>query len=309
MLGIERIHSVKAVAIAFALAPLLLACGSYVPPNTTFTALPPSANDWSAALARPARVTLETFESGRIRVRLSEVLDLEDPRAHELRDEETFVPVFAHLLHHDDLGDYLIDSGLDRSFQTTTSGDIGGLFASRIYAVQRPGEDIASRLLERHASLHGIFFTHLHPDHLSGATSLPKNIKYVAGPGETPKSVGFFFYEDALRGVTALQTFDFTHAPSMPPLGPCIDVFGDGSLWAISTPGHTAGHVSYLIVTKSGPVLLTGDASHTRWGFEHGVAPGDFNDGKREDARRSLDQLIAFSRAYPQVKVVLGHAL
>ena len=48
--------------------------------------------------------------------------------------------------------------------------------------------------------------------------------------------------------------------------------------------------------------------SHS-WGFENGVIPGGFNDGDPRDSRRSLEQLMAFKAAYPEVKVVYGHEL
>jgi N-acyl homoserine lactone hydrolase len=41
------------------------------------------------------------------------------------------------------------------------------------------------------------------------------------------------------------------------------DVFGDGSVTIVSTPGHTVGHqVLFLRLPKSGPVVLTGDLYH-----------------------------------------------
>jgi glyoxylase-like metal-dependent hydrolase (beta-lactamase superfamily II) len=52
----------------------------------------------------------------------------------------------------------------------------------------------------------------------------------------------------------------------MAPLGPSIDLFGDGSLWAISVLGHTDDDVAYL-VNGPRPVLLTGDACHTKAAF------------------------------------------
>jgi glyoxylase-like metal-dependent hydrolase (beta-lactamase superfamily II) len=42
-----------------------------------------------------------------------------------------------------------------------------------------------------------------------------------------------------------------------------LDVFGDGSVTIISTPGHTPGHQSLLVhLPKTGWVILSGDASH-----------------------------------------------
>jgi glyoxylase-like metal-dependent hydrolase (beta-lactamase superfamily II) len=41
------------------------------------------------------------------------------------------------------------------------------------------------------------------------------------------------------------------------------DVFGDGSVIIVATPGHTPGHQSLLVnLKKTGPVLLSGDLYH-----------------------------------------------
>src|SRR5215510_14063072 len=49
-----------------------------------------------------------------------------------------------------------------------------------------------------------------------------------------------------------------------------LDVFGDGSVTLLSTPGHTPGHQSILVrLARSGPILISGDAAHFRenWDF------------------------------------------
>ncbi|HET9171759.1 MAG TPA: hypothetical protein VFN97_20135 [Actinospica sp.] len=84
------------------------------------------------------------------------------------------------------------------------------------------------------------------------------------------------------------------------------DVFGDGSFFAILTPGHTTGHVSYLARTAQGPVLMTGDVSHTRWGWDNGVEPGTYLQ-EREPSIKSLHALKALSERHPRMDVRLGH--
>jgi N-acyl homoserine lactone hydrolase len=84
------------------------------------------------------------------------------------------------------------------------------------------------------------------------------------------------------------------------------DVFGDGSFFAILTPGHTAGHTSYLARTTTGAVLMTGDTSHTRWGWENDVEPGTYL-SDRERSRKSLLALRALSERHPKMTVRLGH--
>ncbi|MFH9551676.1 hypothetical protein [Streptomyces sp. NPDC017435] len=85
-----------------------------------------------------------------------------------------------------------------------------------------------------------------------------------------------------------------------------IDVFGDRSFFAILTPGHTKGHTSYLARTPEGPLLMTGNVSHTRWGWENDVEPGSFL-AERDHARESLLALKALSERHPKMTVKLGH--
>ena len=52
------------------------------------------------------------------------------------------------------------------------------------------------------------------------------------------------------------------------------DIFGDGSLLLLSTPGHTPGHQSLLVrLPKTGPVILSGDVAHFQTSFEHRYVP------------------------------------
>jgi glyoxylase-like metal-dependent hydrolase (beta-lactamase superfamily II) len=58
------------------------------------------------------------------------------------------------------------------------------------------------------------------------------------------------------------------------PLTADKDVFGDGSVVVLRTPGHTPGHSSLLVKLKDmGPVLLTGDAVHFRENYESNGVP------------------------------------
>lgn len=57
------------------------------------------------------------------------------------------------------------------------------------------------------------------------------------------------------------------------------DVFGDGSVVILSTPGHTPGHQSLLVLLpKTGALLLSGDAVHFRDNWEQRRVPSlNFN--------------------------------
>jgi N-acyl homoserine lactone hydrolase len=52
------------------------------------------------------------------------------------------------------------------------------------------------------------------------------------------------------------------------------DVFGDGSVTILSTPGHTPGHESLLVrLEKTGPVVLSGDAVHFKDNWDNRRVP------------------------------------
>lgn len=85
-----------------------------------------------------------------------------------------------------------------------------------------------------------------------------------------------------------------------------MDLLGDGSFWAISAPGHTDDDIAYL-VNGATPILFTGDASHFAWAFANGVAPHGWNAAGTARAYVSLEQLRAFAKMYPQVRLVYGH--
>lgn len=67
-----------------------------------------------------------------------------------------------------------------------------------------------------------------------------------------------------------------------------LDVFHDGRVVMLSTPGHTPGHYALLVRLASGPVLLTGDLYHFTEQVENrGVPPFNHN---RADTLASMDR-------------------
>jgi glyoxylase-like metal-dependent hydrolase (beta-lactamase superfamily II) len=85
-----------------------------------------------------------------------------------------------------------------------------------------------------------------------------------------------------------------------------IDIFGDGSVWAIHSAGHTPGATAYLARTTTGPQLMLGDTTHTKWGWENGVEPGAFSTDIPQSVI-SLDRLIKLAKANPLLQVHPGH--
>jgi N-acyl homoserine lactone hydrolase len=273
------------------------------------------AKTWKEVFSKPGPVSIKSFVTGESIIKTKGALNLEHPDALAIEDSSQRVPVLSHWIHHREFGDYLIDAGLDRSYMESSRGRFRGLLVAIFLGkgIQQKGSDITSRIVEENIDLKGIFFTHLHFDHVAGVMDIPSrsSIQYVAGKEENYSVInkGFLFRSpDFLANVETLYEIDFSNADDMPVLGSCVDIFGDGSLWAVSTPGHTPGHMSFLVNGESKTVFITGDACLLKEGFELGIGPGTFS-GNIVDAQTSLDRLIEFSRKYPSVQMIFGHQL
>ena len=83
------------------------------------------------------------------------------------------------------------------------------------------------------------------------------------------------------------------------------DVFGDGSVIVLSTPGHTPGHQSLLVrLPKTGPLVLTGDLVHFQYMWDQKIVPPfNFN---AEQSRLSLNR-VASLLAEHRAQLWIGH--
>jgi N-acyl homoserine lactone hydrolase len=83
------------------------------------------------------------------------------------------------------------------------------------------------------------------------------------------------------------------------------DVFGDGSVTLVSTPGHTPGHQSLLVHLKnSGFVILSGDVVHLQKNFEKGTVPSLNTDQGASIA--SMDRIRQLLATY-NAKLYINH--
>jgi len=77
------------------------------------------------------------------------------------------------------------------------------------------------------------------------------------------------------------------------------DVFGDGSVMLISTPGHTPGHQSLLVkLPKTGAVLLSGDAVHFKDNWDNRRVPSpNFDKDKTAASMQRMADVLAKEKA------------
>jgi N-acyl homoserine lactone hydrolase len=83
------------------------------------------------------------------------------------------------------------------------------------------------------------------------------------------------------------------------------DVFGDGSVTLVSTPGHTPGSQSLLVHLKnSGFVILSGDVVHLEENFEKNIVPSLNTD--RAASIASMDKVRTMIAKY-HAKLFINH--
>ena len=172
---------------------------------------------------------------------------------------------------------------------------------------QEQGQNIGAQLERLNLRPVGIFFTHLHGDHTAGIPEIDKSIPLYCGKAEQYHDIPILYKPKHFNKGDAINELDMAKGNPIAPFEQVMDVFGDGSFWALATPGHSKSHLSFLLRTEKEIILLTGDASHTRYGFENGIEPGWAYD--RLQAESSLWQLHDFAEQFPQVRVIFGHEL
>jgi glyoxylase-like metal-dependent hydrolase (beta-lactamase superfamily II) len=83
------------------------------------------------------------------------------------------------------------------------------------------------------------------------------------------------------------------------------DVFGDGSVIVLRTPGHTPGHQSLLVkLPQSGAFILSGDAAHFHENYDSdGVPAFNYDRAQTVASLERLKKLVATQKA----KLIIQH--
>lgn len=228
------------------------------------------------------------------------------------RRDARWAPVPAYLIEHPRVGPVLVDT----AYSTTVAADPGRTLGASARLFEHRPYDLDALLAEagvRAADVGTVLMTHLHSDHASGLDRFPDATivadvrEWEAGlRGGTGTSRGGYVPAHLAR-VRRRRYLEFGRGRSAPlgPLHETLDVFGDGSVIAISTPGHTPGHVSLLVRTGTQDVLLLGDAAHVRRQLDHPAPMVAMSD--RGAFLATLEMLRAYVRLHPQTVVIPGH--
>ncbi len=258
-------------------------------------------------LKSSSSITAKLIYSGELKTHLSTAINLKHPSCSGLKDKEISVPIFAYLIYHEKFGHFLIDSGCDSSYINNPYGKMKVSLISKFVpkTILRPEDAIDKQIENYRNDIKGVFFTHLHLDHTSGLSALPDNILYFSGKGEKPLLIKWLLEPNDFKSNDTMYILDFDSVQAQStPLGKAIDIFGDQSFWAISTPGHTKGHISYLVNTKEHPILIAGDACCISLSIEKGVGPSGSDTAL---GQKTFENMMQFLKDNQEVKLWIGH--
>ena len=101
---------------------------------------------------------------------------------------------------------------------------------------------------------------------------------------------------------------DMSSGESLAPFTHVVDILGDGTFGALSTPGYTPDHLAYLINTAPTPVFIAGDAELTTWAMEDEILVSTVDGASgREAVQNSANMIRTFHSMYPDVPVWFSH--
>lgn len=230
-----------------------------------------------ARAANPVKdVRLYAIECGR--------LDVKDMGAFadtgEYDGQSGTLTVSCYLIRHPK-GTLLWDTGLSDKLAENKAGVDVGAFK---LTVVRPLIDQLKSIEVTPADVTHLTVSHFHFDHTGNANAFDAstwiiNKSELAWAESTPTPFG-----------VDPSTFSASKTVKTQLIDGDFDVFGDGSVRILKTPGHTPGHgVLAVKLKKSGVVILSGDLYHTHKNRTLKLVPG-FN-YERADTLASMDRV------------------
>ncbi len=204
-------------------------------------------------------------------------------------------PVCCWIVEHP-RGTVIFDTGLHAELQQDVSrlGSLAKIFEVDMQhdlksAIERQGVDPAR--------IDFIVFSHLHFDHSGGTAAIP-NARIIVQADEWQAG-----HEEAFVSGAAYRASEFDLGHEVTEIQGFFDLFGDGSVVCVPTPGHTQGHQSLRVELASGSVLLVGDCCYWQRMLEEDLLPPFGFD--RELQRESMQNLRKLHQ--DGVKLIFGH--
>ena len=191
----------------------------------------------------------------------------------------------CYLIKHSQ-GWFLWDTGIPDAVAGMPNGPGAGRSEGRHLApLPRRWPAQLDQLGVKPSDIKAMAVSHTHPDHIGNVEMFPNAMLYVQKA------------EYEWPGANNAPRFKPEHPVTK--LEGDHDVFGDGSVTILSTPGHTPGHQSLLVkLPNTGAVILTGDAVHFKSNWENrGVPVNNFSKDQTLASMQKLSDTLTKEKA------------
>jgi N-acyl homoserine lactone hydrolase len=232
------------------------------------------------------------------------------------RSEWVRVPIPAFLIEHPGAEAILVDTGFHASVAVRPRENLGRFGAWWFKGIEmEETQAVTAHLRERGiepAGVRVVILTHLHLDHASAISDFPRATfllstdEWRSATESQPWKRGYHPRQFDHAFDYRLLDFDAPEADSFASFGRSFDVFGDGSVRVVSTPGHTAGHMSVVArLSNERELLIVGDAAYTERAIREGLLQGRPFD--EHFMQRSLREIQLYAEQTPNAVIVPGH--
>lgn len=198
-------------------------------------------------------------------------------------------PALAALLRHPERGWMLFDTGYGQAFADATRRFPESLYPRVTPVRWTPQQSLAAQLAARGiagSSISHVFVSHFHGDHVGGLADFAEARVWCAHEAwqdlhrRTRLGALIKGLLPALAPPTLHQRLHFfEHAPAvrlpaeLAPFALGYDIFGDGSLLAVSLPGHAVGHFGVCFRAQGRWIFLVADAAWSTRAIEENAPP------------------------------------
>jgi N-acyl homoserine lactone hydrolase len=231
------------------------------------------------------------------------------------RKTQVKLPIVAFLVEHPGVGPIIIDTGFHPSVAVDPKQNLGRLLAALYSIDMDPEQALPAQLREQKGveprNVRVAIMTHLHMDHASAISEFP-SATFVLGAGEWQ---AFHGSRPMLNGYVRQHVehaveykevpYDSAAVGSYSTFGRAFDLFGDGSVRLVHTPGHTHGHQSVILRLRDREALVTGDAVYFLRTIDDERRGWTMADEHRW--RRSIGEIRLYRRENPDALIIPGH--